>query len=804
MNALARDIRYALRQLGRNPSFAVVAVLTIALGIAATTTAYGTITVGLARRIPVRDIDRVVGLWSFDRSNGKTGIVVSPADFVAWRDRQRSFEGLAAQRLGGVNLAGVDQPARPSAAFVSASYFDVMGMRPIIGREFTSDENAPGRAPVAILSDRFWRSQFDGRATVIGQTVVVNGRSTTIVGVMPPDDFSPAILLPLTIDSTSSSYQQRALRIAARLKPGVTLGMAQTEMTGIASQLEHELPETHQGWGVTARPYRVEFIAPGEEIVFALLGLAALAVLMIGCANIAGLLLARGTARSQEMLIRSALGASRGRLIRQTLAEGLVLASAGALLGVVLAFEGLRLLVTNVFPDGVPAYAAGHSFLNGGLLVFTVGATLCSAVFFALIPALHAAPADAGALGGGVRTTSPRSSQRLRSVFITSEVAGTVVLLAMATLFLRTAVNLRSIEPGFDTRNLLLMKVALPETDDGVPPNAAGFYDKVVERLKASPGVVAAGAAQRVPVEGNRLNPNRNMVIEGRPTGNGETRVVDDVTVTAGYLETLRVRLREGRLLTRGDGASAPLVAVISETTARRYWGRQSPIGAHVRLGDEPSGTAWRRVVGVVGDVRNDDIDTPPSPNVYIPAAQRPTREMTFMVRVTDAPLAHVDAARRAVAAEDPNLPVFNLRSMDQLLAEDLQGMQMLSAMTTTFAALALLLATVGIYGMVAYNVAQRTREIAVRIAVGARTHHIVRHVLGRGLTAVVAGMAIGLVVAAGVSRVLKIVLYGVSPGDPSTYAVVTLILLGAAMLACAVPARRILGLNPVVALRHE
>jgi putative ABC transport system permease protein len=627
---------------------------------------------------------------------------------------------------------------------------------------------------------------------------------TTVVGIMPPDDYYPEILLPLTIDPASFSYQQRTLTVAARLKPGMTLQMARTEMTAIGAQLERELPESHQGWGITTRPYRVEFIAPGEEIVLGLLGLAAVAVLMIGCANIASLLLARGSARSQEMLIRSALGASRGRLIRQAFVEGSVLASGGAVLGTAFAFVGLRLLVRFAFPDGVPAYAAGRGFVNGGLLLFTVGATMGSAVFFALIPAWHHGQAEAGTLGGGVRNTSARSSQRVRSVLVAGEVAGTVVLLAIATLFLRTAVNLRSVEPGFDTRNLLLMKVALPDADDGTAQNAAGFYDRVVERFKASPQVVSAGAAQRVPVEGDRLNPNRSMVIEGRPTSKGEARVVDDVAVTAGYLETLRVRLREGRLLTNTDGADAPLVAVISDTTARRYWRQTSPIGAHVRLGDEPSAIEWRTVVGVVSDVRNDDIDTPPPPNVYVPAAQRPAREMTFMIRVSDDPLTHVAAARAAVAAEDPNLPVYEIRSMDQLLVEDLQGTYVLSSMTIVFAALALLLATVGIYGMVAYNIAQRTREIAVRIAVGAQMHHIMRHVLGQGVGAVVAGMTIGLVMALAVSRVLRIVLYGVSPTDPSTYALVALVLGGAATLACAVPAQRIFGVDPVVALRHE
>jgi predicted permease len=284
----------------------------------------------------------------------------------------------------------------------------------------------------------------------------------------------------------------------------------------------------------------------------------------------------------------------------------------------------------------------------------------------------------------------------------------------------------------------------------------------------------------------------------------GETRVVDDVAVTAGYLETLRVQLREGRLLARTDAAGAPLVAVISETTARRYWGQQSPVGARVRLGDETAPTAWRTVVGVVSDVRNDDVDSPPPPNVYLPAAQRPGREMTFMVRFTDDPLAHVTAARRAVAAEDPNLPVYNIRSMDQLLAEDLQGSRVLSSMTTVFGALALLLATVGIYGMVVYNVAQRTREIAIRIAVGARATDVVRHVLGRGMAPVLGGMAAGLIAALAVGRVLTIVLYGVSPADPSTYIGVGLVLLAATAAACAVPAQRIIRLDPVVALRRE
>jgi putative ABC transport system permease protein len=389
-------------------------------------------------------------------------------------------------------------------------------------------------------------------------------------------------------------------------------------------------------------------------------------------------------------------------------------------------------------------------------------------------------------------------------VLVAGEVAAAVVLLATATLFMRTLVNLRSVEPGFDTSRLLLMEMALPGNAFASTGNVAAFYERVIQRLTASPGVVSAGAAERVPVEGSRLNPNRTIDIEGRPAVNGETRAVDDITVTAGYLETLGVRLREGRRFTNADGPTAPLVAVISETTARRFWGRASPVGSRLRLGDEPSPDDWRTVIGVVADVRNDDVDQPPPPHVYVPATQRLSREMVFMMRVSDDPLAHVAAARAAVAAEDADLPLYDVQSMDDLLREDLQGSAVLASMTTTFGVLALLLAAVGIYGMVAYTVAQRTREIAIRVAVGAQMRDVMRNVLGRGLRAVVMGLLIGLAGAMALAQVMTVVLYRVSPTDPVTYAFTAAVLLGAAALACLVPAHRALRLDPVVALRAD
>ena len=473
------------------------------------------------------------------------------------------------------------------------------------------------------------------------------------------------------------------------------------------------------------------------------------------------------------MAIRAALGASRAHLMRQMLVESALLAIAGGAVGLLFMYAGLTLLVTSFFPSDLPPFMADRTFFNREILAFTTGASVLSTLLFGLFPALHHGRPRHDILAHGGRTTGSGALWRLRSVLVAAEVAAAVVLLVTATLFMRTLVNLRDIEPGFDTSRLLLMEVSLPDNAYAGTDRAATFYDRVNARLAASPGVVRAGAAERVPAEGGRLNPNRTMEIEGRPALNGEARAVDDLTVTAGYLETLGVGLREGRTLALTDGGTAPLVAVIDDTTARRFWGVASPLGARVRLGDEPSPDVWRTVVGVVADVRNDDIDMPPPPHVYVPATQRLSREMVFMIRVADDPLSHVAAARAAVAAEDPDLPVYDVQSMDQLLFEDLQGSSVLVAMTTTFGALALLLAAVGIYGMVAYTVAQRTREIAVRIAVGAQRQDVLRSVLGRGLRAVAAGLLLGMAGSAAAAQVLTVVLYGVSPTDPLSYATV-------------------------------
>ena len=620
---------------------------------------------------------------------------------------------------------------------------------------------------------------------------------------MPPDDYTPEILQPLAIDPASPAYQQRALVVAARLRPGVTLEQARADLQAIGQQLEREQPDTHRGWGINAFPYRWEFVGRDEPLVFTLLGLTALAVLLIGCANIASLLLARGTTRGRELAIRSALGTSRARLTRRMGIESLVLAIAGGVVGLALAYAGLRLLLAT-FGDAVPPFLQDRSTIDAGTLWVTLGASVLAILFFGLLPAVRHGRPQTSTLGDGLPTSGGRRLSRRRSTLVAGQVAAATLLLVVGVLLARTVVNLWAVDPGFDTRNLLLMQVSLPDSAYNTTGTAAAFYDRVLNRLTTAPNVVAAGAASRVPVAGSRLNPSRTMIIEGRPPLNDETRSVDDLTVSAGYLEALRVPVRSGRLFTPADSSGVPLVVVIGDATARRLCGGTSPLGARVRLGDESSPEMWRTVIGVVGDIRNDDVDQPPPSTVYVPAPQRPVREMTFMVRTREDPLALVPAARAAVAAEDPDLPVYRVQTMEQLLAGDLRGPTVISSMAAVFATVALLLAAVGIYGLVAYGVAQRTREIAVRMAVGAQRRDVVRTVLAGGLQAVAAGLVLGLAGGVALSQAVSVVLYRVTPTALSTYLLVAGLLLTVTVLACLAPVQRVLRLDPIAALRHE
>jgi putative ABC transport system permease protein len=792
---LWQDLRYGLRTLRRAPGFAAVSTLTLALGIGATAVMFSWVATILTAASPVEHMDRLAFVWSHNRTQGETKTPVSLEDFVEWRRRQRSFDRFSAQRRGAVNLSGGDRPVRATANFATADFTEVFSQQPSLGRAFRPEEEQSGSPRVAILSDRFWRERFGGRIDVLGREVLLDGRPATIVGVLPKSDFAPDLMLPLVIDPVS------------RLRDGVSLEQARADMASIGEQLERELPDTHRGWGVNTRPAQEEFVGPQARLVFALLAAAAGAVLLLGCANIANLLLARGIARAHELAVRTAMGASRMRLVRQLLAESLVLAVAGTAAGLLVAQWGLGLLRATIGADAATRSIMERAVVDRRVLAFAALACLLSTVFFGLVPALQSSSPDVTqTLHAGSRATGGLRARRVRDVLIGAEVAMAVLFLVVAMLFMRTLAALQRIEPGFDATNILTMRVSLPEARYATDAAVAAFYDRVVERLRASQDVITAGAGLRVPAAGSRYNPNRSVVIQGRTAAAGETQFAADLTVTPGYLETLRIPLRRGRALTPADGAVAPLAVVVSDLMVRRYWSGMpdAALGARIRLGDEPSADAWRTVVGIVGDVRNDDIDSPPLPMMYVPLAQRPAREMTIALRTTGDPLAHVVAARAAVAAVDPEQPVYDVKTMAQILEEDLRQSVILIAILGLFAGVALALAAVGIYGVVAHAVAQRTHEIGVRMALGAVIGDVLLLVMRQGFTPVVAGLAVGIGAAVGVSQLLRSILYGVTPTDPVTYASVVAILAAVALVACIAPARRAAKVDPLLSLRSE
>ncbi len=804
MGTFLRDLRYAARSLRRAPGFTLVSVLTLGIGIGATAVMFSWMSVILTAANPAPDMSRLAGVWSHNRTQGEAKNVVSPQDFVEWRRRQRSFDRFSALRDGAVNLSGADQPIRASAQLVTADFFDVLNQTPVLGRPFRPEEERPGAPPVIILSHRFWRERFDRREDVLGRTVLVDGRPATIVGVLPPNDFSDQLLLPLTIDPAQPTFTGRALFVFARLRPGVTFEQGRSEMEGIGAQLERELPDTHRGWGVNTQPLSEEFVGPQARIIFALMAAAAAAVLLMSCANIANLLLARGISRGRELAVRTALGASRARLVRQMLVESLVLAVGGGAAGLVLAHWGLGLLRA--------AFGEGATFMervvvNGPVLAFAAGASLLSTLIFGMLPAWQSARLEVNhTLREGSRTTGGIRTRRLRASLVSAEVAMAVLFLVLSILFVRTLAAIQRIEPGFDTTNLLTLRISLPEVRYATGASVDDFFARALERVRASRGVVAAGAAVRVPAAGSRWNPNRSLVIEGRPAVSGETLFAADLTVAPGYLETLRFPLRAGRTLRDDDGRDASLGVVVSDTVVRRYFGENAPkaVGSRIRLGDEPSSDAWRTIVGVVGDVRNDDIDAPPLPMVYVPLAQRPSRDMTIVMRTVDDPLAHVADARAAVAAIDPDQPVYEVKSMEQILEEDLRQSVVLIRLFGVFAVVALILAALGIYGVVAHAVAQRTHEIGVRMALGAAIGDVVRLVVRQGLVPVAAGLAIGIGAGLGISRLLTSILYEVAPTDPITYVTVVVVFAAIALLACVAPARRAARIDPLLAIRSE
>jgi putative ABC transport system permease protein len=792
------DLTLAIRQLWRAPAVSLAAIITLAVGIGATAAVFSFVTALMSAASPAPDMDRLVAVWSHNRAESETKGLVSPGDFLAWSTRAQSFETVAAMRGRSFNVSGAGTPVRVSANEITPGYLDIFGWRPILGRAFFTSDAQPGAAPVVMLSNTVWRNMFASRADVIGQTVRLDGNPATIVGVLPHLPAVNDMFVPLVLADDFDERSARTLFVWARLKPHVSLEQARREMENIGAQLENEFAATNRGWSVNTQPLQDEFIGPQARLVFALLTGTVLVVLIIGCVNIANLLLARGVARRGEMALRLALGSGGWRVVRQLLIECGVLALCGALLSIAMSGWTLAVLVT-LGPLDSPWIANGG--LNPRMFTLTLVVSVAATFLAGLGPALAARRTNltSGLHASGRSTVGTRD--RWTRTLVAGQVALAVMLLVVAGLATRTLTALERLEPGFDIANLLTATVSLP---DAMPPDqAARWVDQAIARARQLPGVLSAGAISRLPFAGGRWNPNHGIEIDGQHTAGAESAWAVDYVITPNALEALGVRIIEGRALSDADGAGAPRVAVVNQAMARRFWAGRSPLGARLRNRSDVPGQ-WRTVVGVVADIRNDDADQPPLPYLYMPLAQRPVRTMSIVMRTATDPGALAAPLRRTIADFDSDQALYDIRSMHEIWEQDLAGSRTLIRVITALALIALGLAGLGVWGVAAQSVGQRRREIGVRVALGANAMQVGRLIAWQGLVPIACGLVVGLGAGLMMGRVMRSILFQVSPNDPLTLLVTagSLALVGA--IATLAPALRAARLDPLLALRAD
>lgn len=807
---LVHDLRFATRLLGKSPGFTLVAVVTLALGIGASTAIFSVVNAVLLRPLAYHDPSRLVTLLH----NGNNPVAV--ANYIDWRDQSRSFAAMGAADYWTPNLTGVDPPEHLWGLQVTESLLPLLGVPPLLGRLFLPGEDLPGSEHEVILSYRLWQRRFAGDRNIVGKALTLNGEAYTVVGVMPEEfRFAPfwatraELWVPDAFGDRIGSRGNNSLRVFARLKPGVTLGAARAEVAAITAQLEEKYPGTNRNVQVT--PLRENVVGRIEGPLLVLLGAVGF-VLLIACANVAHMLLARAAARQKEIAVRTALGARRSRVVRQFLTESLLLASVGGAAGLLLAHWGMRSLVA-LSPAQIPRLDSIS--LDARVLCFVCATTLLASVAFGLAPALRASSANLTEVlkEGGRGTGDGALRNRLRSFLVASEFALALMLAVGAGLMIRSFLLLQSIDPGFRPRNVLSMVVSVAGSREAEPHRRAIFYSQLLERVRAVPGVVSAGATNHLPLAGDIWG--WPFSIEGRPRPRpGESPSGVYRVVMPGYFRTLGLPLVEGREISEADDFRAPGVVIVNQRAAGRYWPGESAIGKRIAFdagkADPPT---WLTVIGVAKDAKQDDWAAPPAPEVYLAALQN--REylespgshvayITLVVRTRGKPEAMVAALKSAVWSLDPSLPVSEVLPMEDVVSQATAEPRFEMLLLGVFAAVALVLAAVGIYGVISYSVSRRTHEIGIRISLGASSSDVLALVVRQGMMLALAGAAAGTAGAILLSRLLRGMLYGVRPTDPVTFLCVLAVLLLVALVANYVPARRAMRVDPMVALRHD
>jgi predicted permease len=808
-----QDIRFAVRTMRKNAGLSAVILVTLALGIGANTAIFGVVNTVLLQPMPYKQADRLVTVWGENKARGYDLDLVSSLDYADWKSQNGVFESMGASTDEMYTLTGAGEPAAVIAYDFSPDFFDLLGVSPILGRTFARDEDQPGKNRVAVLSYRLWKTQFGGDETVIGRSITLDGNAYTVIGVMPASFQYPQVVelwTPLTMTPKYAKDRGiRWLRVMARLKPGVTIDRAQAEMKTIASRLRSEYPNTNKDYDVsviTLRQLVSGDVRPALLVLLCSVGL----VLLIACANVANLLLSRAVARQREIAVRVALGASRSRMIRQFLTESLLLSLVGGALGLVIAYRGMGALVamfpTTVSNLSIPRVEAIP--IDRWVLGFAVLASLITGIVFGLAPALQACrimPGDS-LKEHGRSGTSGAHGRRLRNVLVVSEVALSLLLLTAASLMTKSFLHLVQADLGFHSDHLLTLRILLPTYKYQKDSQQRAFSDEVLSRIQSVPGVKAAGTVTFLPLSG--WWGTREVGVAGRPADPGvkNPRPVWS-SVSTDYFRAASIPLLKGREFGNQDDASNANVAILSVGLARALWPNDDPIGKQVTI---QGFDKTRQVVGVVGDVRQlgmvhqMGVNSEVMSEVYVPFAQVPTQLLGFAIRTVGDPLSVAKAVQRAVWEVDKGQPMSFVETMDQLATETTVLQRASMILLGVFAGIALILASIGIYGVISYSASQRTHEIGIRIALGASSGDVLRLVIGEGVRLTVVGVAIGIAGAFGLTRFLASLLYGVSSADPATFVTVPLVLTAVAVAACYIPARRAMRVDPMVALRYE
>ncbi len=813
MGTLMQDMRYGIRMLAKNPGFAFIAVLTLALGIGANTAIFSVVNAELLRPLPFRDSGRLLSVATANSrmhsSNGST----SYPDFMDWRSQNQVFEKMAAYTGATFTLTGQVNPAHLEGASVSSDTFDLLGVSPELGRTFQPGEDEPNHH-VVVISDRLWKQQFGGDPRIVGRTITLDNSGYTVVGVMPasfryPLQREPAAiwstLSPLneTTDNSPPMVQHRGahfLTCIARLRPGVTLAQAQAAMDVIASSLSKQYPDTNKYMSVHLSSEQERLtgsIRPALLVMMIAVGL----VLLIACVNVANLLLARATTRGREIAIRTAMGAGRIRVVRQLLTESLLLAIVAGIFGAAFSIWGSEVLV-RLSPENLPRVDEIH--IDGWALAFTAGLSLLTGILFGLAPALQSTHSNIveALKEGSLSTTAGRSRHGLRSSLVIVEMALALILLVSAGLLIRSLIRLQDVNPGFDPHNVMTASLDLPDAKYS-DPKKAEFFRELIPQLEAIPGVQSAAAVFPLPMSGDEIR--TSFQIEGRPVAKSDESHTSIRVVTPNYFGTMRIPLLRGREFTERDDASATKVLIVNQAFAQQFFPGENPIGKHILAGIANAGEPpMREIIGVVGNVKFEDLTTEFSPESYIPYGQLQFGSLTIVVRSSKDPEGLAKPIASVVQSLDKDLPTYSPKTVERYLDGTIAVPRFNTFLLAIFAALAMVLTAVGLYGVISYTVAQRTHEIGIRMALGAQPGDMMRLVVSQGMRLALFGVAVGLVAALGLTRFLSSLLFGVSSTDPLSFAAVVAMLFAVVLLACYIPARRAMRVDPMVALRYE